>query len=152
MTSAPQVDLAQHAEEKRVDDIKKSFRVLHRWTDKSWGGGLDVIVFPDGVIQLDPAEPVSSKVIVFPASKVMKFRVMYTAKVPGENPMEQGASSPLSSASSPALEFLSELRICVRDCSNSEEVERGKILAQENLFLKTNPSDIVLRWKDRNDK
>ena len=155
MASAPlclPVDSARHAEEKRIDDVKKSFRVLHRWTDKSCGGGFDVVVFPDCVLQLDPAELASSKVIVFPASKVIKFRVIYTAKVPGETPIEQGMSSPVSAVSTPSQEFLSELRICVRDCSHSDAAESAKLLAQENLFRQENPTDIVLRWKDRNDK
>jgi hypothetical protein len=89
---------------------------------------------------------------VFPASKVIKFRVIYTTKVPGETPIEQRMSSPVSAVSTPPQEFLSELRICVRDCSHSDAAESAKLLAQENLFRKENPTDIVLRWKDRNDK
>jgi hypothetical protein len=125
-------------EEQHLDDVKSSYLVLHRWSDKSWGPGFDVIVFPKCVVALDPITPTSSKVIVFPSNHDTKFRVFYTAKLRPEE------LSPARSTPSPSHEFVSELRICVRDTSAGVPVE--------DLFRANTCTDIVLRWVDTSDK
>ena len=128
--SAPEVE-AQHSHE-----IKRCFKLLHRWSDKSWGPGFDVLVFPECVMQLQPtpADPTSSKIVVFPTSKAVKFRVIYTANTDTGQTLQ---STPSSAAPPQSQECVSELRICLRDCSQSDGIDTGQT-----------DHDIVLRWKD----
>ena len=62
---SPSLSLPMQAEQQRIKEVQSSFQVLHRWTDKSWGEGFDVLVFPKCVIALDPNDPSSSKIIAF---------------------------------------------------------------------------------------
>jgi hypothetical protein len=140
---------ARQAEQQRMDDVKSSFQVLHRWTDASLGLGFDVLVFPKCVIVLDPNDPASSKTIVF--SKDTKVFPFYKMKAEccedifcGSKSQRETVSSTSSSGSvAQPKKYISELRICVRDSSAS----RGN----DTLFLSSS-DDIVLRWVAPEDK
>ena len=150
--SSPSSSSSRQAEQHRIEEVRSSYRVLHRWTDKSLGAGFDVLVFPKCVIALNPTDPAASKTVVFPTSHDTKFRVFYkknadccesiacneSAEIRSEAPSSATASSPLSQ------KFVSELRICVRDSSVG--------VANEDLFRTTSPADIVLRWIDAKDQ
>ena len=140
---------ARQAEQQRVDDVKSSFQVLHRWTDTSLAQGFDVLVFSKCVIVLDPNDPGSSKTIVF--SKDTKVFPFYKMKAEccevtfcGSKSQRESVSS-ISSAGSVAQpkKYISELRICVRDSSGG--------VGNDTLFLSSS-DDIVLRWIAPEDK
>lgn len=132
---------AMQNEQQRIDDVKSSFRVLHRWTDKSWGAGFDVLVFPKCVMLLDPVDPASSKVIVFPTNQEFKVRVFYKKNAECcETPICRDSSKPASAVTSSSPKFISELRICAREIATD--------VSNDDFFRTASPSDIVLRWID----
>ena len=151
-SSPPTASLTRQAEQQRVDEVRSSFRVLHRWSDKSLGAGFDVLVFPKCVVALDPIDPASSKTVVFPTSHDTKFRVFYkkNADCCDSFVSNEGAKtraevpSPASAVTSSPQKFVSELRICVRDCSGG--------VSNDELFRATHSTDIVLRWIDSKDQ
>jgi hypothetical protein len=151
-SSSPTPKSSRQAEQHRVDEVRSSFRVLHRWTDKSLGAGFDVLVFPKCVIALDPLDPASSKTVVFPSSHDTKLRVFYKKNADccdlpeyfdGAKTRSEAPSSAAVVTSSPQ-KFISELRICVRDCPVG--------VLNEDMFRVTHSSDIVLRWIDSKDQ
>ena len=157
--SSPSLPSAMQNEQQRIDDVKSSFRVLHRWTDKSWGAGFDVLVFPKCVMLLDPVDPASSKVIVFPTNQEFKVRVFYKQNAECcESPICRDSSKSASAevafklldnpavtphraaVTSSSPKFISELRICAREIATD--------VSNEDFFRTASPSDIVLRWID----
>ncbi len=144
------------AEQQRIKEVQSSFQVLHRWTDKSWGEGFDVLVFPKCLIALDPNDPSSSKIIAFSHdTKVHPFykrnsecceETLCGAEIHREtstSTKRESISSPPSAVSSVPKRIVSELRISVRDNSVGP--------SNQDPFL-ASPNDVVLRWVTVEDK